>query len=176
MLHKSPTICFENFFSQFSRLFCYAVQHMKKMFKNRYYVFVNLCGKSSNWKWYYNNALKMRYLSRQFSRQKVIWFSIVQIFTIEISIIHWLFCLTSWILDTFTQKKTQFSVSWKAFSCLIIIIMTFHITLMNVGILFLLVKRKTFLLFDLPQALLWLRIHVSDTCTTNFHDGLLLSY
>lgn len=30
MFHKSPTICFENFFPQFSRMFCYAVQHMKK--------------------------------------------------------------------------------------------------------------------------------------------------
>lgn len=88
---KVPPFVLRTFFHNFQDCFVMLFNIWKKMFKNRYYVFVNLCGKSSNWKWYYNNALKMRYLSRQFSRQKVIWFSIVQIFTIEISIIHWLF-------------------------------------------------------------------------------------
>lgn len=45
---KVPPFVLRTFFPQFSRMFCYAVQHMKKkMFKNRYYVFVNSCGKSS---------------------------------------------------------------------------------------------------------------------------------
>lgn len=39
---KVPPFVMRTFFPQFSRMFCYAVQHMKKkMFKNRYYVFVN---------------------------------------------------------------------------------------------------------------------------------------